>query len=116
VWGGCEEGVLAPPWGGVEQTWNRPVVIVGEATVVVARAGSVLTRLPRKNVSGREPPPLAPLSPTLFRRGEESRPSEAKARGCRGPIHRAQGEGTFIGMTFEERYGQLFDDLKKGLI
>src|SRR6266481_4130270 len=31
------------------------------------------------------------LSLTLFGMGEESRPSEAKARGCRGPIDRALG-------------------------
>src|SRR5256885_11230278 len=39
------------------------------------------------------------LSLTLFRRGEESRPSEARARGRRGPIHRAQGWGPRAGRS-----------------
>jgi len=38
---------------------------------------------------GRGPlwPPAPALSLTLFRRGEESRPSEARARGRRGGVH-----------------------------
>ncbi len=76
------EGVLAPPWGGA------------------GKCGMVPKHVPL---------PYS-LSLTIFRMIEERKPSEAKARGCRGPIDRALGWGRRAGLSPRPRQGERYSN------